>query len=58
MIIFQLSKLKLYGEIRQEHANSLLKLVSESIGNIKEIILSIFNYLIFSPFYASDTYFV
>ncbi len=40
MIIFQLSKLKLYGEIRQEHANSLLKLVTESIGNIKEIILS------------------
>ena len=40
MMIFQLNKLKLYGEIRQEHANSLLKLVSESIGNIKEIILS------------------
>ena len=40
MVILQLNKLKLYGKIRQEHANSLLKLITESIGNIKEIILS------------------
>ena len=40
MVLLQLNKLKLYGEIRQEHANSLLKLITESIGNIKEIILS------------------
>ncbi|MDC2970479.1 ABC transporter ATP-binding protein/permease [Candidatus Pelagibacter sp.] len=40
MIILQLKKLKFYGEVRQEHTKSLLKLVTESIGNIKEIILS------------------
>ena len=40
IIIFQLKKLKLFGSIRQTHENFLLKLVAESIGNIKEIILS------------------
>jgi ABC-type bacteriocin/lantibiotic exporter with double-glycine peptidase domain len=40
LVLFQLKKLKLFGSIRQIHENSLLKLVSESIGNIKEIILS------------------
>mgnify|MGYP001376827061 CR=1 FL=1 len=40
MVIFQLKKLKLYGKIRLEHEKALLKLVTESIGNIKEIILS------------------
>ena len=40
MVIFQLKKLKLYGKIRLEHTQALLKLVTESIGNIKEIILS------------------
>ena len=40
VVLFQLKKLKLFGSIRQVHANFLLKLVTESIGNIKEIILS------------------
>ncbi|MDC3071707.1 ABC transporter ATP-binding protein/permease [Candidatus Pelagibacter sp.] len=40
LVFFQLKKLKLFGSIRQLHENFLLKLVTESIGNIKEIILS------------------
>lgn len=40
LVLFQLKKLKLFGSIRQIHENFLLKLVTESIGNIKEIILS------------------
>jgi len=40
IILFQLKQLKLFGSIRQIHAKSLLKLVTESIGNIREIILS------------------
>ena len=40
VVIFQLKKMKMFGLIRQTHANFLLKLVTESIGNIKEIILS------------------
>jgi ATP-binding cassette, subfamily B, bacterial PglK len=40
VIIFQLKKIKMFGLIRQTNANFLLKLVTESIGNIKEIILS------------------
>ena len=40
LVFFQLKKLKFFGSIRQIHENFLLKLVTESIGNIKEIILS------------------
>ncbi len=40
VVTFQLKKLKLFGSIRQIHVNFLIKLVTESIGNIKEIILS------------------
>jgi ATP-binding cassette, subfamily B, bacterial PglK len=40
IIFFQLKKMKLFGLIRQGSLENLLKLVNESIGNIKEIILS------------------
>ena len=40
VVFFQSNKLKFFGNIRQIHSNLTLKLVNESIGNIKEITLS------------------
>jgi len=40
VVFFQSQKLKFFGNIRQIHSNLILKLVNESIGNIKEITLS------------------
>ena len=40
VFFFQTKKMKLFGSIRQISLKNLLKLVNESIGNIKEIILS------------------
>ncbi|MDB3888936.1 ABC transporter ATP-binding protein/permease [Candidatus Pelagibacter sp.] len=40
IVFFQLKKMKLFGTIRQASLKNLFKLVNESIGNIKEIILS------------------
>jgi ABC-type bacteriocin/lantibiotic exporter with double-glycine peptidase domain len=40
VVFFQSRKLKFFGNIRQIHSNLILKLVNESIGNIKEITLS------------------
>ena len=40
MMIFQIKKLQLYGKIRLDQSKSIIKLITESIGNIKEIILS------------------
>ena len=40
IVLFQLKKMKLFGAIRQDSLKNLYKLINESIGNIKEIILS------------------
>ena len=40
LLILQSTRLKSLGLIRQKHSTALLKLITESIGNIKEIILS------------------
>ena len=40
IIIIQQKKLKLFTLVRQEQQKMMLKLINESIGNIKEIILS------------------
>ena len=47
VILKQKKKLKLWGNMRLIHSNAIIKLIQESIGNIKEIILSNnFKYLI------------
>jgi len=47
IILFQQKKLKLWGQMRMFHSNAIIKLIQETIGNIKEIILSNnFKYLI------------
>ena len=47
IILFQQNKLKLWGRIRLVHTNAIIKLIQESFGNIKEIILSNnFDYLV------------
>ena len=40
MLSYQQKKLKSWGSIRLIHSNYLLKLIQETFGNIKEIILS------------------
>lgn len=40
VVFFQSNKLKFFGNTRQIHSNLILKLVNETIGNIKEITLS------------------
>ena len=47
IILFQQKKLKSWGHMRMFHSNAIIKLIQESFGNIKEIILSNnFDYLI------------
>ena len=47
ILLFQQKKLKSWGRMRMFHSNAIIKLIQESFGNIKEIILSNnFDYLI------------
>ena len=47
IIFFQQKKLKSWGKVRMLHSNAIIKLIQETIGNIREIILyNNYNFLI------------